>query len=101
MRAIVLLSGGLDSYTAAAITRGEGYTLDALTVHYGQRHARELESARAVARWLGVEKHLELSIDLRAIGGSPLTTDAAVPLDRDLGATDIPSTYVPARNSIF
>ena len=101
MRAIVLLSGGLDSYTAAAITRAEGFTLDALTVHYGQRHARELESARAVARWLGVEKHLELSIDLRAIGGSSLTSHASVPRDRDLDATDIPSTYVPARNTLF
>jgi 7-cyano-7-deazaguanine synthase len=101
MRAIVLLSGGLDSYTAAAIIRAEGFTLDALTVHYGQRHLRELESARAVARWLGVEKHLELSIDLRAIGGSSLTSDASVPRDRDLAAADIPSTYVPARNTIF
>jgi 7-cyano-7-deazaguanine synthase len=101
MRAIVLLSGGLDSYTAAAMTRAEGFTLDALTVHYGQRHARELESARAVARWLGVQKHLELSIDLRAIGGSSLTSETSVPRDRDLTATDIPSTYVPARNTIF
>ncbi len=101
MRAIVLLSGGLDSYTAAAMTSAEGFTLDALTVHYGQRHARELESARAVARQLGVEKHLELSIDLRGIGGSSLTSDEAVPRDRHLAATDIPSTYVPARNTIF
>src|ERR1700687_2982455 len=101
MRAIVLLSGGLDSYTAGAMVGAEGYTLDAMTVHYGQRHARELESARAVARWLGVEKHLELSIDLRAIGGSSLTSDASVPRDRDLDATDIPSTYVPARNTLF
>jgi 7-cyano-7-deazaguanine synthase len=101
MRAIVLLSGGLDSYTAAAMVGAEGFTLEALTVHYGQRHARELESARAVARWLGVEKHLELSIDLRAIGGSSLTSDTGVPRDRDLAATDIPSTYVPARNTIL
>ena len=101
MRAIVLLSGGLDSYTAAAISKAEGFTLNALTVHYGQRHAREVESARAVARWLGVEKHLELSIDLRAIGGSSLTSDASVPRDRNLDTTDIPSTYVPARNTIF
>jgi 7-cyano-7-deazaguanine synthase len=101
MRAIVLLSGGLDSYTAAAIAKSEGFTLGALTIHYGQRHARELESARAVARWLAVEKHLELSIDLRAIGGSSLTSDASVPRDRDLDATGIPSTYVPARNTIF
>ena len=101
MRAVVLLSGGLDSYTAAAMTKAGGFTLNALTVSYGQRHARELESARAVARWLGVEKHLELSIDLRAIGGSSLTTDASVPRDRDVSAAGIPSTYVPARNTIF
>src|SRR5580704_7080623 len=101
MRAIVLLSGGLDSYTAAAMVAAEGFTLDALTVHYGQRHSRELESARAVARSLGVEEHLELSIDLRAIGGSSLTSDTSVPRDRDLAAADIPSTYVPARNTIF
>jgi 7-cyano-7-deazaguanine synthase len=101
MRAIVLLSGGLDSYTAAAIAKSEGFALNALTVHYGQRHAREIESARAVARWLGVDKHLELSIDLRAIGGSALTSDLDVPRDRDLSETGIPSTYVPARNTIF
>jgi 7-cyano-7-deazaguanine synthase len=101
MRAIVLLSGGLDSYTAAAIAKSEGFALNALTVHYGQRHAREIESARAVARWLGVDKHLELSIDLRAIGGSALTSDLDVPRDRDLSETSIPSTYVPARNTIF
>jgi 7-cyano-7-deazaguanine synthase len=95
------LSGGLDSYTAAAIAKSEGFALNALTVHYGQRHAREIESARAVARWLGVDKHLELSIDLRAIGGSALTSDLDVPRDRDLNETGIPSTYVPARNTIF
>ncbi|OFW38144.1 MAG: 7-cyano-7-deazaguanine synthase QueC [Acidobacteria bacterium RIFCSPLOWO2_12_FULL_67_14b] len=101
MRAVVLLSGGLDSYTAAAEARAQGFALYALTLQYGQRHARELESARAVAKALGVERHLELAIDLRAIGGSSLTTNAVVPHDRDLGATDIPSTYVPARNTIF
>jgi 7-cyano-7-deazaguanine synthase len=97
----VLLSGGLDSYTAAAMVKAEGFSLCALTVQYGQRHAREVEAARAVARALGVERHLELEIDLRAIGGSSLTSDAAVPHDRNLGAPDIPSTYVPARNTIF
>src|SRR5512142_1823316 len=101
MTGVVLLSGGLDSYTAAAIARAEGLRLSALTVAYGQRHARELEAARAVARALDVERHLELPIDLRAIGGSSLTSDAEVPRDRDLAATDIPSTYVPARNTIF
>ena len=101
MRAVVLLSGGLDSYTAAAIAKSEGFELCALTIWYGQRHAREVESARAVARALGAARHLELPIDLRAIGGSSLTSDASVPRDRDLSATDIPSTYVPARNTIF
>jgi 7-cyano-7-deazaguanine synthase len=101
VQAVVLLSGGLDSYTAAAIAKTEGFALNALTIIYGQRHEREIESARSVARNLGVERHLELPIDLRAIGGSSLTSDAAVPRDRDLSATDIPSTYVPARNTIF
>ena len=101
MHAVVLLSGGLDSYTAAAIAKSEGFALNALTIIYGQRHEREIESARAVARNLGVDRHLELPIDLRAIGGSSLTSDAAVPRDRDLSATDIPSTYVPARNTIL
>ena len=101
MRAVVLLSGGLDSYTAAAIAKSEGYSLLALTIRYGQRHAREIEAARAVAQALGVDRHLELDLDLRAIGGSALTTDAAVPRDRDLAAGGIPSTYVPARNTIF
>jgi 7-cyano-7-deazaguanine synthase len=102
MRAIVLLSGGLDSYTAAAISRGEGFDLYALTISYGQRHAQELEAARRVARALGVSRHLEFAIDLRAIGGSSLTSDVDVPRDRDVAAaSDIPSTYVPARNTIF
>lgn len=99
--AVVLLSGGLDSYTAAAIARSEGYSLFALTLRYGQRHARELEAARAVASWLGVSRHVELDVDLSVFGGSSLTTDAPVPKDRPLDATDIPSTYVPARNTVF
>jgi len=99
--AVVLLSGGLDSYTAAAMMRAQGFALNALTVHYGQRHAREIESARAVARALGVGRHQELSVDLRGIGGSSLTSDLDVPRDRDLEAPDIPSTYVPARNTVF
>lgn len=101
MQAVVLLSGGLDSYTAAAIAKADGFVLNALTIDYGQRHAREVEAARAVARALGVARHQELNVDLRGIGGSSLTTDVAVPHDRDLSATDIPSTYVPARNTIF
>jgi len=101
MRAIVLLSGGLDSYTAAAIVKTQGFALHALTIEYGQRHACEVESARAVARALRVERHLELPIDLRSIGGSALTSAADVPKDRDLAAEGIPSTYVPARNTIF
>lgn len=99
--AIVLLSGGLDSYTAAAIVKAQGFPLNALTVQYGQRHLHEIESARAVAKALGVERHLELPIDLRGIGGSALTSSDDVPKDRDLAAPGIPSTYVPARNTIF
>jgi 7-cyano-7-deazaguanine synthase len=92
---VVLLSGGLDSYTAAAIAKADGFSLLALTVNYGQRHARELASARAVAGALGVERHIEVAVDLRAIGGSALTSDADVPRDRDLDAPGIPATYVP------
>ncbi len=102
MKAIILLSGGLDSYTAAAVAKADGFELYALTVSYGQRHAQELESARRVARALGVARHLELAVDLRAIGGSSLTSNADIPRDRDVAsASDIPSTYVPARNTIF
>ena len=101
MKAVVLLSGGLDSYTAAAIARSEGFSLFALTVHYGQRHSVEVDAARGVAKALGVARHLELDLDLRAIGGSSLTSDTPVPRDRDLGEAGIPSTYVPARNTIF
>ncbi len=101
MRAVVLLSGGLDSYTAAAIARRDGFELYALTVQYGQRHVREIDAARTIAASLGVVRHLETAVDLRGIGGSALTGDAPVPRDRDLGAADIPSTYVPARNTMF
>jgi 7-cyano-7-deazaguanine synthase len=101
-RAVVLLSGGLDSYTAGAIAVADGYALYALTIRYGQRHAAELEAARRVAAALGVVTHLELDLNLRGIGGSSLTSDLPVPTDRDLAAADtIPSTYVPARNTIF
>ena len=101
MRAVVLLSGGLDSYTAAAIVRSEGFELNALTIRYGQRHDREIDAARRVATALGVARHLEIDLDLRGIGGSALTSDVPVPRDRDLAAQDIPVTYVPARNTIF
>jgi len=99
--AVVLLSGGLDSYTAAAIARADGFRLHALTVRYGQRHAREIAAARAVAAWLGVARHVEISVDLAALGGSSLTTDQPVPKDRPLDEAGIPSTYVPARNTVF
>ena len=99
--AVVLLSGGLDSYTAAASARADGFRLFALTIRYGQRHARELESARAVAKWLRVERHIELDVDLSAFGGSSLTSDAPVPKDRPIDPNEIPSTYVPARNTVF
>ncbi len=99
--AVVLLSGGLDSYTAAAIAKSDGFSLHALTVRYGQRHVRELEAARQVAAALGVVIHLELDLDLRGIGGSALTSNLAVPHGRDVNERGIPSTYVPARNTIF
>ena len=101
MNAVVLLSGGLDSYTAAALAKADGFSLYALTMLYGQRHAREVDAARAVARALGVEQHIELAVDLRRFGGSSLTTEAAVPKDRPLDSPVIPSTYVPARNTVF
>jgi len=99
--AVVLLSGGLDSYTAAAIARADGFRLNALTVRYGQRHASEVEAARAVAKWLGVARHVEVDVGLNAFGGSSLTTDTPVPKDRPIDPNEIPSTYVPARNTVF
>jgi 7-cyano-7-deazaguanine synthase len=105
MRAVVLLSGGLDSTTAAALARREGWELYGLTLRYGQVHARELEAARRVAASLGFVKHVELEVDLRAFGGSSLTGDGAIPKDRVLdearGSPNGPSTYVPARNTVF
>jgi len=100
-KAVVLLSGGLDSYTAAAVARRDGFALYALSVNYHQRHAHELVAARRVAASLGVERHLEVDIDLSKFGGSALTTDVPVPKGRPLVPTDIPITYVPARNTIF
>ena len=99
--AVVLLSGGLDSYTAAAILQRDRFDVCALTVLYGQRHVREIESARVVAHALGVRQRLEVRADLAAIGGSALTTDSPVPKDRTMDAAVIPSTYVPARNTVF
>ena len=101
--AVVLLSGGLDSATTLAIARSEGYRCCALSFRYGQRHAGELEAARAVAGQVGVLRHEIAEIDLRSMGGSALTADLAVPQgppDREIGG-DIPVTYVPARNTIF
>ena len=102
-RAVVLLSGGLDSTTAFAVARAEGFECYALSFDYGQRHDRELESARRVAAALGAKEHLVLRLDLRAIGGSALTADIPVPKGRSHEAmgTGIPLTYVPARNTIF
>ncbi|MGI6296321.1 MAG: 7-cyano-7-deazaguanine synthase QueC [Armatimonadota bacterium] len=102
-KAVVLLSGGLDSATTAAIARSEGYDLYAISFDYGQRHSRELQSARSVAESLQVKDHLLISFDLRSMGGSALTDDISVPLDRDTDnmAESIPITYVPARNTIF
>jgi 7-cyano-7-deazaguanine synthase len=102
-KAVVLLSGGLDSATTLAIARAEGYECHALSFDYGQRHVCELESAKKVAAALGAVQHLTLRLDLRAIGGSALTADIDVPKGRSEEAmgTGIPVTYVPARNTIF
>jgi 7-cyano-7-deazaguanine synthase len=100
--AVVLLSGGLDSATVAAIAAGEGFGVHALSFRYGQRHALELDAAAKVAAHLGVAEHRVVEIDLRAFGGSALTDDIAVPKDRAVDTlADIPVTYVPARNTIF
>jgi 7-cyano-7-deazaguanine synthase len=99
---VVLLSGGLDSYTAAAIAARDGYELYALTIRYGQVHACEVESARRVAEALRTVSHTELYVDLAGFGGSALVGEGDIPKDRDLGdQQDIPSTHVPARNTVF
>lgn len=119
-KAVVLLSGGIDSSTTLAVTKSEGYELYALSFDYGQRHKRELESARMVAQSIGVKKHLVIKFDLREIGGSALTSKIEVPKrvrSSELGVQSynqthnsklithnsetIPITYVPARNTIF
>ena len=100
--AVVLLSGGLDSYTAAAVAIRDGFSISALSINYGQRHVRELDAARAVAQALGAARHLQLDLDLTKIGGSSLTSAAIdVPKDQPIDPAVIPSTYVPARNTIF
>src|SRR5258705_1880858 len=102
-RAVLLLSGGLDSTTMLADAVGNGYDVHAMTFRYGQRHSGEIEAARRVARHYGVTNHVTVDIDLRTFGGSALTSDIAVPKDRSADAMSkgIPVTYVPARNTIF
>lgn len=102
-KAVLLLSGGLDSATTFAMAKEQGYAVHALSFRYGQRHAGELDAARAVAEALGAVEHKIADIDLRLFGGSALTDDIAVPKARsdDEISTGIPITYVPARNTIF
>jgi 7-cyano-7-deazaguanine synthase len=103
-RAIVLLSGGLDSTTTLAYALDRGYDVHAMTFRYGQRHAHEVDAAREIARQFGVREHIVVDIDLRPFGGSALTSDLPVPKDRatdEMRGGGIPITYVPARNTIF
>lgn len=102
-KAVLLLSGGLDSATVGTMAKAEGFALHAISFKYGQRHAAELEAAARVAKMLGVVEHKTAEIDLRLFGGSALTADIAVPKDRSEAemSHDIPITYVPARNTIF
>jgi 7-cyano-7-deazaguanine synthase len=102
-KAVVLLSGGIDSTTCLAVAKSQGFSLYAMTFRYGQRHAIEVEAAKRVAAHFGVAAHAFPSIDLRAFGGSALTSDVAVPKNRTAAqmSQDIPVTYVPARNTIF
>jgi len=103
-KAVLLLSGGLDSTTLLAQAIHEGVDVHAMTFRYGQRHASEIDAARRIAAHYSVRDHVIADIDLRVFGGSALTSDIAVPKDRDVGAVshaEIPVTYVPARNTIF
>lgn len=97
-KAVILLSGGIDSSTTVALVKSEGYDCYAISFDYSQRHKIELEAAKKVAKHIGVKEHLIVSFDLRKIGGSALTSDIAVPHGETSG---IPVTYVPARNTIF
>ncbi len=100
---VILASGGLDSTVTAAIAKAEGYSLNFLTIDYGQRHLIEIACAQKVAAWVGVREHKIIHLDLRAFGGSALTDQIPIPTDRPLKERelDIPVTYVPARNTIF
>jgi 7-cyano-7-deazaguanine synthase len=100
-KVVALLSGGMDSATAAAWARSGGAEVVALSVDYGQRHRFELDAAKAVAAQLGITDHRTVTVDLRVIGGSALTADIAVPKDRDGIGGDVPVTYVPARNTVL
>ena len=103
LKAVVLLSGGIDSSTTLAIARNMGFDLYALSFSYGQRHKIELHAARLIARHFGVSRHITLDIDLKLFGSSALTDDIDVPKSRNMAemAHEIPVTYVPARNTIF
>ena len=101
MRAVVLLSGGLDSATCLAIAQSQCFESYAISFRYGQRHAIEIERAKAIANKANIKDHKVIDIDLRAFGGSALTAHIDVPKNRDLENTEIPVTYVPARNTIF
>ncbi len=103
VKAVILLSGGLDSTTTMAIARSEGYDLYALSINYGQRHRLELDKALKIASFFSAKEHKIIDVDLRGIGGSALTSDIEVPKDRgvDEMSHGIPVTYVPARNTIF
>ncbi len=100
-RAVILLSGGLDSTTTLAVAQSMGYECHTLTVDYGQRHRVELDAADRVAKAFGVASHRRVSMDLRPIGGSALTDDIEVPKDQEPGSGQVPPTYVPARNTIL
>lgn len=100
-KAIVLLSGGLDSSTVLYFAKEQGFDVHALTFDYGQRHRHELEAAARVARAANVTRHEVIKFDLRRFGGSALTSDIAVPKRRDVKSREVPITYVPARNTVF